>query len=584
MTISGVVSPTVTRRKLRDSLAILNRFSKPTAWILVAIVILLPCLCFLVLAVSPRLFDQGPQWFTLSAFQSVANGAMGAGLLNSIWVASAAAGFGLLVGFPLAWLARRTDLRGHRWVTGSMWLVFLLPSWLPSLGWERLVEPDGVMYRMGLHLPFVTSAIMGPFGVVLLLGLRCVPFTFLTTTAALSGLGQEFEDAARVHGAGRMEAFRLVAPILAPAIWSALAIGFAESVSDFGVASTLAYTSHFPLATFSLYQAIGNFPPEFSVAAAAAWLLIASVVIPLVLQAKALRGRSYAVLSGRTRPVTRRSLGRRGQLFGISFVGLFYFVALGIPAIGAVSGSLLGDYGANFQISFANYRAVFANSQLFAPLERSIIYALITATITLVGGFIAARMLAKSKTKATRFLDLLLLGAVALPGIVFAAGYIFAYNLPIFSKLGIDIYGTTTLLLIAYIATSLPTNARILVGSVAQLQASLHDAARAHGAGALRSWFQGVLPTISRPLLMAWLLTFCGIFLELPISQLLYAPGSPPVAITVQSNLGNYHFGVGMAQAVVAVVIAFCVVGLVFGVYRLLAPAGWRRIGGATHG
>lgn len=572
------------QQRLRATLGDSFRFARPTGWLLIAVVILVPCACLLVLALSPRLFSQGPQWFTLHPFATVLTGSMGIALANSIWVSAVAAALGLAVGFPLAWLARRTTLRGHRIVTGSMWLVLLIPSWLPSLGWERLVQPDGVMYRLGLNLPFVTHAIMGPFGVVLLLGLRCVPFTFLTTSAALSGLGQEFEDAARVHGAGRMDAFRLIAPILAPAIWSALAIGFAETISDYGVASTLAYSSHFPLATFSIAEAIGNFPPNFSAAAATAWLLIACIAIPLYMQSKALRGRSYAVLSGRSRPITRRTLGSTGQLLALGFALTYYLVALGVPAFGAISDSLLGDYGASFHISFVNYRAVFANSGLSSPLERSIFYALITASVTIIGGFIAARTLVRTKTKATRFLDLLLLGAVALPGIVFAAGYIFAYNLPIFSKIGVNLYGTTTLLVIAYIATSLPTNARILVGSVAQLQESLHDAARAHGAGSLRAWFQGVLPAISRPLLMAWLLTFCGILLELPVSQLLYAPGSPPVAITVQSNLGNYHFGVGMAQAVIAVFIAFGAVAAVMGGYRLLAPLGWRRIGGEQRG
>ena len=30
------------------------------------------------------------------------------------------------------------------------------------------------------------------------------------------------------------------------------------------------------------------------------------------------------------------------------------------------------------------------------------------------------------------------------------------------------------------------------------------------------AWARGVLPIVSRPLTMAWLLTFCGVFLELP--------------------------------------------------------------------
>jgi hypothetical protein len=39
-----------------------------------------------------------------------------------------------------------------------------------------------------------------------------------------------------------------------------------------------------------------------------------------------------------------------------------------------------------------------------------------------------------------------------------------------------------------------------------------------------------------------------------------------------------------MAQAVLAVAIALAVVGAVLGGYLLLAPAGWRRIGGAIRG
>ena len=50
-------------------------------------------------------------------------------------------------------------------------------------------------------------------------------------------------------------------------------------------------------------------------------------------------------------------------------------------------------------------------------------------------------------------MDYLLLASVALPGVVFGAGYIFAYNLPIMSTLHIDLYQTVQLLVIAYIAS-----------------------------------------------------------------------------------------------------------------------------------
>ena len=557
---------------------------KPLFWLLLILFILVPCASSLVLAVSPRLFDQGTQWFTLTYLRQAFTGATAVAITNSLWVSASAAALGLMIGFPIAWLANRTTLPGRRFVAGSMWLVLLLPSWLPALGWERIVQPDGVMYRLGLDWPWMTHLIMGPFGVVLLLGLRSVPFTYLAITAGLAGLGQEFEDAARVHGAGRAATLRLIWPMLAPAIWSALAIGFAEAISDFGVAATLAYNSNFSLATYQLYAAIDNFPPSFPAASAMGVLLVAAVAIPLSLQARALRGRSYQMLSGRTRQAVRRRLSAPAMAAAVSGIGLFYVIALGVPGFGAISASLLGDYGGSFSITLVNYQALFHEADQIGALERSLAYGAVSASVTVVGGFIAAWLLAQRRQKSSRLLDFMLLAAVALPSVVFGAGYIFAFNLPVLSRLGINLYQTATLLVIAYIASSLPTNARVLVGSVSQLQHSLRDAARTHGAGEVMAWARGVLPVVSKPLTMAWLLTFCGVFLELPLSQLLYAPSNPPASVAIEDNLSNYHFGVGMAQSVFAVAIALAAVGLVLGGYRLLAPAGWRRIGAATRG
>ncbi len=553
-------------------------------WGLVAVCILAPCACFLVLSVSPRLFDQGPQWFTLAYLKTIFTGADATSILNSLWVSASAALIGVAIGLPIAWLAERTTMPGRRFVPFGMWLVLLVPTWLPGIGWERLVVKDGVLTRFGLGSTFVTHAIMGPFGVVLLLGTNSVPFAYLAVSASLAGLGQELEDAARVHGASRLAALRLVLPILAPAIWSALAIGFAESISDFGVAYTLAYNSHFSLATYQLYAAIGNFPPSFPAAAAIGVVLVASVALPLVVQARALRGRTYAVLSARTRQAVRRQLSTKGAILAAGCVALFYAIALGAPAVGAVTGSLLADFGASDKITLANYAGVFRIPGVAGPITRSLAYGAVTASITVVAGFMAARLLSRRRTRATAALDFLLLATVALPGVVFAAGYIFAYNLPFLSHIGIDLYQTVWLLLIGYIASSLATNARVLVGPVSQVHSSLHDAARVHGAGAVRAWLRGVLPAVSRPVVMAWLFTFCGIFLELPISQLLYAPGSPPLSVAINLNLAGYHFGLGLAQSVVAVVVALGLVCLVLLLYRLLAPRGWRRIGSTARG
>ena len=218
------------------------------------------------------------------------------------------------IGFPIAWLAARTTLPGRRLVArrhvaGAAAAVLAARARLGAAGPAGRGDVPG-RARLALGHP----PIMGPFGVVLLLGLRCVPFTFLAITAALAGLGQEFEDAARVHGACRAAALRLIVPILAPAIWSALAIGFAESISDFGVAATLAYNSNFTLATYQLYAAIGNFPPNFPLAPRR-WLAAGRRRRDPAARCRPGRcaGGPTRCLSGRTRQVIRRRLQPGGR-------------------------------------------------------------------------------------------------------------------------------------------------------------------------------------------------------------------------------------------------------------------------------
>lgn len=110
-----------------------------------------------------------------------------------------------------------------------------------------------------------------------------------------------------------------------------MAIVFAESISDFGVAATLAYDAHFPVATFALYNAVDNTPISFPLAAAIGSTLIGLAAVALLAQRRALRGRSYRVLSGRTRPYVRHHFGRLGQLAAGGAVAVFFWPRSACP-------------------------------------------------------------------------------------------------------------------------------------------------------------------------------------------------------------------------------------------------------------
>jgi iron(III) transport system permease protein len=328
-----------------------------------------------------------------------------------------------------------------------------------------------------------------------------------------------------------------------------------------------------------------SLPVSFPLCAAISIILLMLIVLALFAQTRALRGRSFRVLSGRTRPITRQKLSKTGAIGTNTAIYGLLFVTLGIPVFGAISASMiqgLGTVVANYQFNFDNYIRVIKSPLLRAPLLFSAEAALITATVAVILAAISSRLLVSTKNgPGKKFLDFFLLAAVGLPGIVFAIGYIFAYNLPLSQRYGFHLYGTVALLVLAYIATALPSTTRSLVGNMNQFQESLSEACRVHGSNGIKTWLTIVLPLISRPLLAAWCLTYCGTLLELPISQILFPPGHAPLAVGIDRALGNYDFGGGTAMEVFAIISALIVVAVAFGLYEKLAPVGWKQLGRA---
>ncbi|MFZ0214909.1 MAG: ABC transporter permease subunit, partial [Candidatus Dormiibacterota bacterium] len=497
-------------------------------WLLLSALLLIPILLFLIAAFSPALFGQGASWLTVAPFVEALQGPTLQGLADSLVVGIVSAGGAVAMALILAWLTQRTNLFGRRLWTVLVWVLLLAPSFLTSLGWERLLEPDGLLSQLGVQDQGLRTLFFGPLGVIVLLAIKGIPFAYLAVSAALGAVGREFEDAVRVHGGGRRQALTVVLRLLMPAIWSGFAIVFAEAISDFGVASTIAATARFPVATTTLYDAVDNFPANFPVAAVVGWLLVAAAGLALLGQALALRNRSYQVLSGRTRPGARTQLSRTAQ-------------ATWIAIVGAVSASLQSGSGKVVRLSASNYTNLLAHPGPLGPLQLSGGLAAVAATLSIVVSAAIARALtARRGGVLARALDWTLLAAVGLPGIVLGAGYIFAYNLPFWQAVGLPLYGTLFLLGMAYVANSLPSATRLLVGPMAQFQRTLQDAARVHGIGAARAWLSIVLPLLSRSLLWAWIFGFTGIVFELPLSQLLYPSNQEPLSVAITHALATY--------------------------------------------
>lgn len=198
---------------------------------------------------------------------------------NSLLLSISVAAASLVLCLPPAWMLARHRFRG----AGLLRLVLALPltfsgvivGFLAVLMLGRL----GLVPALGRVLagePILAGSAYTLGGLAAAYVYFEVPRATLTLEAALRRVPSELEDAAATLGAGaRSRLFRVVLPMVAPALGSTLAVTFAASMGSFGVALILA--RRFTVVPLEIYtEATGFLDTGY---AAALCLLLAVVTL-----------------------------------------------------------------------------------------------------------------------------------------------------------------------------------------------------------------------------------------------------------------------------------------------------------------
>ncbi|HVB21426.1 MAG TPA: iron ABC transporter permease [Ktedonobacteraceae bacterium] len=529
--------------------------------LILALFVLYPLAAIILQSIFPNLYAATPSLIpSLDALKQVtANSENYLALINSLWLAGVTAVIASILGTFLAILARRTDLPFHGLMDTFVWIVFFTPSFLIGESWSLILIRGGIPDQY-LHFSDAFIAwFFSPVGVVFILSLKTFPFVYLSVTAALQWLGSEFEDAARLAGARTLRAWLSInTPLLLPAIFAAGLIAFAEGLSDFGTAATIAQNSNVTLVTYQIYTAINTSPVNFSLAAALSLLLFIAISSALLIQAAVLRTRSFQVISGRSRPARPVVLGW-WKVPAIAFCAVIFLLALVIPLGMCLLLSFLHAFGLGITRSnwtLDNYTAILTQgSDDLDALIRTFWLAVGTATVTTMIGLPIAFIIRRTRIPGRRLLSLFTLVTIAVPGIILACGYIFAWNAPylqyfgIGGDQGIQFYGTIWILFAAYIGGSLPYATRLGIGALDQIGQNLLEAARVQGASLFQLLVRIVSPLVRSSLISIWLLVFTGTMFELAASELLYPPGEPTLTVRIVGLFNNFRMGPGMALA-----------------------------------
>jgi iron(III) transport system permease protein len=550
---------------VRSRIAMLARHGGPLAvYAVFALLIGLPLALVLLQAIMPGLFAADGSASLLSVEPLVrvfSSPSIAGSILHSLVLGLLAAFTTTALGGAFAVLVQRCDIPLRGPVSIVPWLVFLTPSYLKALAWVLLMSSGGYLAQLGLLPPSLGAGFFGLAGLVFVHTLSLFPLAAFITGSALAGLGSELEDAARLSGARPLRIWlRINGPLLAPAIVLSFIATFAEVLSDFGLASTIARMSSFGVLTYGIYAAASDYPVDFPAAGAQALVLIALVLLVVVADRLLRRRAGPHLISGRAKPARLYDLGAWRWLVLAAALAIA-FLALILP-LGAIAAraltSTLGHGLALGNFTLANVSAALSlNTAANDGLMRSLFYAGLTAVIaSTLALLLSAQLDRASPVMRTAILGLSL-GAVAIPGIVLGFGYILVWNrLPGFRDWPFPHYGDGSLLVMGYVAAALPYCLVVILSAISQLAPSLNDAARLHGVGAVRRLVSVTLPLILLSVVTAFLLTFIRTVFELPMSQMLIPQSGPPAPTLILKLFSHDRDGLACAIALVAMAAA----------------------------
>ncbi len=156
-----------------------------------------------------------------------------AALRLSFGTALVAAVLAALVGLVAAWVLVRYRFAGRRLLDALVDLPFALPTAVAGIALATLYAPNGWIGRW--FAPFGIKIAYTPLGVLVAMVFVGFPFVVRTLQPVLETLDREIEEAAASLGATPVQTFfRVILPMLLPALTTGFALALARAVGEYG--------------------------------------------------------------------------------------------------------------------------------------------------------------------------------------------------------------------------------------------------------------------------------------------------------------------------------------------------------------
>lgn len=436
-------------------------------------------------------------------------------LVNTAVLGIGTAVLATAIGAPLGLLLARAPLPQKTLLRVALAAPLLLPPYVVALAWTYLGSNRGLLATVVGYDVLAVWTYSLP-AAVLVLGLVLYPLSMLATEVALRRIDGRLEEAALIVAGARGVFWRITVPLVAPGIMAAALVTFVLAVSEFGVPGVLrvrVYTTEIFTAFAALYD-----PGRAALLA----LPLLALCLAVAVVAVALLGDRF--VSARRGADTPGALRFERSHACLAAVTLVLVTALALPIVVLAREALTSR---SIVAVISGSGAAIVNSLRLATLGASAVVG-----IAMWLGYTRAR----TTSRVGRLVDIGLVVLFAVPSTLVGVGLIEVWNGP--GPFG-ALYGTDSMLVLAYLARLLPVAVLALAASGRTIPVSHEEAAAVSGAGWLRTMWRIVVPQMRLGLIAAWLIAFVLAFGELGVSILVAPPGETTLPIRIYTIVAN---------------------------------------------
>jgi iron(III) transport system permease protein len=420
----------------------------------------------------------------------------------------------MTIGTAQAWLSFRSDLAFRRFFQVVAILPLAMPSYVLAYAWLS-----------------VASGINGFIGSWLVLSISTSPYVFLAVSAAFNRHSGAGEEVARTLGRSQFSVARTITwPAIRSSVFGSGLLVALYTLSDFGAVSLMRFDT-FTRAIYNAYRA------SFDRNSAAALALVLVVLTLLLIRIESRSSSLKATKSSSQYRAMQTKLGK-WQAGAQALLISWFLIGVLIPIVSIIYWTVVGQSQSNL-------------GEISRAFVNTVGYGFAGGLTVAFVGLAVAILVVRYRSRYSMNVEKTILITHALPGVVVALSFVFLVNQSV-----PNLYQTSALVLLAYLALFLPNAVAVLKVPISQVPTGIEEVSRTLGNSQFQTLRRAVIPAAAPGILSATAFVGLTVIKELPATLILRPTGIETLATRLWSATSVSAFSAAAPYALLLILVA----------------------------